>query len=43
MEMLSVRCFDTVDWASGREHSACKKLSYEVLAWLSVWSWVQMI
>jgi len=25
------------------EHSACKKLSDEVLAWLSVWSEVQMI
>jgi len=25
------------------EHLACKKLSDEVLAWLSVWSEVQMI
>ena len=25
------------------EHSACKQLSDEVLAWLSVWSEVQMI
>jgi len=25
------------------EHLACKKLSDEVLAWLSVWSKVQMI
>jgi len=25
------------------EHSACKKLSDEVLVWLSVWSEVQMI
>jgi len=25
------------------EHPACKKLSDEVLAWLSVWSKVQMI
>jgi len=25
------------------EHPACKKLSDEVLAWLSVWSEVQMI
>jgi len=25
------------------EHLACKKLSHEVLAWLSVWSKVQMI
>jgi len=26
-----------------KEHLACKKLSDEVLAWLSVWSEVQMI
>jgi len=26
-----------------KEHSASKKLSDEVLAWLSVWSEVQMI
>jgi len=25
------------------EHAACKKLSGEVLAWLSVWSEMQMI
>jgi len=25
------------------QHPACKKLSNEVLAWLSVWSEVQMI
>jgi len=25
------------------EHAACKKLSDEVLAWLSVWSEMQMI
>jgi len=25
------------------EHPACKKMSGEVLAWLSVWSEVQMI
>jgi len=25
------------------EHPACKKMSDEVLAWLSVWSKVQMI
>ena len=30
----SIQCFDTVGWA-------CKKLSGEVLAWLSVWSKVQ--
>jgi len=26
-----------------QEHPACKKLSVKVLAWLSVWSMVQMI
>jgi len=26
-----------------KEHPACKKLSDEVLTWLSVWSEVQMI
>jgi len=26
-----------------KEHLACKKLSDEVLAWLSVWSKVQMV
>jgi len=31
-------------WLSVREgHPVCKKLSDEVLAWLSVWSKVQMI
>jgi len=33
---------DTVDWESGRA-SGQKKMSDEVLAWLSVWSEVQMI
>jgi len=28
---------------SQEEHPACKKLSDELLAWLSVWSEVQMI
>jgi len=28
---------------SQEEHPACKKLTDEVLAWLSVWSMVQMI
>ena len=30
-----------VGWQEG--HPACKKMSSEVLAWLSVWSEVQMI
>jgi len=38
----SLQCFDAVGWASGRS-SGCKKLSHEVLAWLSVCSEVQMI
>ena len=37
-----LQCFDTVGWASGRA-LACKKLSEEVLVWLSVYSKVQMI
>ena len=36
-----LQCFGTVGWASGRA-SGRKKLSCEVLAWLSVWSEVQM-
>ena len=35
---LCLQCFDTVDWASGFEI-----LSDEVLAWLVVWSEMQMI
>ena len=34
------QCFNTVDWAAGRE-SGGKKLSGGVPAWLSVWSEVQ--
>ena len=37
-----LQCFDTVGWAPGRA-SGLKKRSDEVLAWLSVWSEVQMI
>ena len=37
IELLSV--WNTVGWQEG--HLACKKLSGEVLAWLSVWSEVQ--
>ena len=40
---LCLHCFDTVGWTSGRESGICKKLSDEVLAWLSVWSEMQMI
>jgi len=35
-----LQCFDAVGWAAGR--AACKKLSGGVLAWLSVWSKVQL-
>jgi len=37
-----IQCFDTVGWRQ-EEHPPCKKLSDEVLAWLPVWSEVQMI
>jgi len=36
------QCFDAVGWALGRA-SGLQKFSDEVLAWLSVWSEVQMI
>ena len=39
---LCFQCLDTVGWAS-RSASGLLKLSVEVLAWLSVWSKVQMI
>ena len=37
------RCFSALTLLVGRQegHSACKKLSGEVLVWLSVWSEVQ--
>ena len=39
---VAIQCFDAVGWAAGRAgHSACKKLSGGVLAWLSVWREVQ--
>ena len=38
--MISLQCLDTVGGAAPR-HPACKKLSGELLAWLSVWSEVQ--
>jgi len=37
---VRLQCFDAVGWAAGRASSR-KKLSGEVLAWLSVWSEVQ--
>ena len=35
--------FDAVCWVAGRASPACKKLSGEVLAWLSVWSEVPQL
>ena len=35
--IISLQCLDTVGGAAPR-HPACKKLSGELLAWLSVWS-----
>ena len=42
-DMLSVICFSALTLLVGRQegHPACKKLSGELLAWLSVWSKVQ--
>jgi len=37
-----LQCFDTVA-GHQEDHPTCKKLSDEVLAWLSVWSEMQMI
>jgi len=34
---VCLQCFDAIVWAA-EGHPACKKLSDEVLAWLSVWS-----
>jgi len=39
---LCLQCFDAVGWEAGKA-SGLQKLSGEVLAWLSVWSKVQMI
>ena len=36
----SLQCFDAVGWKE--VHPACKKLSGEMLAWLSVWGEVQI-
>jgi len=38
-----LQCFDTVGWVSGRSSGLDKKLSHEVLVWLSVWIEVQMV
>jgi len=44
---MCVIAFNALTLLVGRlpqeEHLACKKLSDDVLAWLSVWSMVQMI
>ena len=40
---ICLQCFDTVGWASGRASGLQKKLSDEVLVWLSVWSEVQIV
>jgi len=40
MKKTGLQCFDTVGWQEG--HPACKKMSGGVLAWLSVWSEVQI-
>ena len=37
-----LQCFNTVELGS-EEHPACKNFGDEVLAWLSVWSEVQMM
>jgi len=42
MFFCCLQCFDTLGWTS-EEHPAHKKLTDGVLAWLSVWSVVQMI
>jgi len=40
-EMRFLQCFDAVGWQQ-EGHPACNKLSGGVLAWLSVWSEVQI-
>jgi len=39
--LICLHCFDAVGWAAGRA-SGLEKLSDGVLAWLSVWSEVQI-
>ena len=40
-QCFCLQCFDAVGWRQ-EGHPACKKLSSEVLVWLSVWSEVQI-
>jgi len=40
--LYCLQFLDTIDWHQ-KENPACKKLSDEVLVWLSVWSQVQTI
>jgi len=42
LHIVCLQCFDAAGWAA-RSASGLYKLSGEVLAWLSVWSEVQMI
>jgi len=42
-ELINVFNALTLLFGCQKEHPTCKKLSDEVLAWLSVWSEVQMI
>ena len=41
--MLCLQCFDSVGWASEMSMRPVKKLTDEVLVWLSVWSEVQIV
>ena len=43
--LLDVTCLSALTLLVGQQegHPSCKKMSGEVLAWLSVWSEVQMI
>jgi len=43
-DAFSASAFSALTLLVGRQegHPACKKLSSGVLAWLSVWSWVQI-
>jgi len=39
--VVCLQCFDAVGWAAEKGIRPVKKLSGEVLAWLSVWSEMQ--
>ena len=41
--LLCLQCFDAVFVGCQEEHPVCKKLSSDVLAWLSFWIKVEMI